>query len=543
MRTTNSAYLPDESMFPFQGVDYYNPSTQADPHFAAEIKNVDVNLGNLVKRKGYAAVGAAVSGKILALFEWQTLAGDTKLMCITTSDEYVWSGAAWTKITFKDAAAVEHQRVGSEDDGIDYLVATGTDSTGAIKKWVIITNGVDKPRYWDGVLATFYEFSTATVANHGAALVYPSFVTCKTLSALNGYVVLGNTTTTGSEPNVVVWSDTGSLIDFINNNAGANQLTDCVGPILKIMPLGDRLMVYAQDTIHSMLHTGGVEIFSTEKIIQNTRLLSGRGIVDVGPFHYLMCQENIYIFDGTRGIRRVGDRVTNKYRETFDTSFRTRAFAILDAARNNIYFVLPSSSTTSLVFKLEFSIYDVLDSKWTIYDYASRPTTVGQFSATATIAWNTESPTLQWNQSAKNWNQGSASSGFPRLVLGGADSQVYLADDTLYDDGSMAVDASWESIDFTIPRDFLSEFGRWTEIEFEGRGDSLDISISVDKGYSYSSPQTIALDGSWKRKRVYIDSVSQTLRVKVGNKTTGQSFEIRWLRVWYTHSGADDGNN
>src|SRR6185295_9877401 len=128
----------------------------------------------------------------------------------------------------------------------------------------------DKPRYWDGSLATFYEFSTASVASHGAALAYTGFVTCKTLASLNAYLVLGNVTTSANEPNVVVWSDTQSLTDFESNNSGAVLLVDAIGSILRVLPLGDRLVIYSEDTIHTMLHVGGDSIFSFEKILGGT---------------------------------------------------------------------------------------------------------------------------------------------------------------------------------------------------------------------------------------------------------------------------------
>ncbi len=539
MRTTNSSYLPVQSLYPFEGVDYLGPTTQIGESFASEMLNMDTTLGHLTKRKGYAAFGGALTGVVLALIEFKDISSVTHLVAITDQHEYKWDGSAWQKITYKDNGGTEHARTANEDAGIDYAVVTGVSSTGAIVTWLIITNGVDKPRYWDGSLATFYEYSTASVANHGAALLYTGFVTCKTISTIQSYVVLGNVTTSAPEPNVIVWGDTQSLFDFENNNSGAVLLTDATFSIQKILPLGDALMIYSDDSIHSMIHIGAESIFSFQRILTNTRLLGGRAIVDVGPFHYFMAQETIYLFDGTRGLRRLGDRITNRYRDIFLSDLKTRAWAFLDQPKNAIYFAVPTSATATTIFKAEFEIFDVTNLRWDVQSYASRITCMGFSSSTQTIRWQDIPSSQTWAQSAGTWNKATSNKGFPRRLLG-IDSATKLADDTVFDDDSTAVTASWESKDFTIPRDFLSEFARWTELEVEARGTSMNVSFSTDKGFSYGDPQIIDLDGSWRRYRIFIDSTSPTLRVRISNENATENFGARWFRLWFTHSGADD---
>jgi hypothetical protein len=380
------------------------------------------------------------------------------------------------------------------------------------------------------------------VADNGAAITYPDFVTCKTFSTINGYLVMGNITTTGDETDVVAWSDTVSLVDFLNGNSGAQQLVDIRGEIKKILPLGDRLMVYAEDSIHHMIHVGGDFIFSFQKVIDGTRLLSGRAVVNVGPFHYFMSQENVYIFDGTRGLRRVGDAITRRYRAQFVTSLKSRAFCFLDQPKNNVYFVVPTSETSSVVYKVEFDLFDVMNVKWVLHEYADRICTMGFFSNSVTLAWNSaEISTLTWEQAGFLWNQGSVNEGFPRRVFGvpsGSNGAVVLSSDTTYDDVSTPVDAVWESTDYTVPQSFLSESGRWIEAEFEARGTSLSVSVSFDKGASYTNVANKTLTGTWERYRVFFDRVGQTCRLRFHNNSAASGFEIRWSRLWVSDAGA-----
>jgi hypothetical protein len=485
----------------------------------------------------YSTTG--LTGVVLGLIEFPAASGTTFFVLITTTREYKFNGTNWDDITFRTAAPVYTNKTGTEDNGLDWVIVSGEDSAAAAKKWLIITNGVDKPRYWDGVQTHFFEYSTASVANKGAALTYTSFVTCKTLNVISGYLVLGNVTTSANEPDVVAWADTFSLTDFLNGNSGAIQFTDIEGAIIKLLPLGDRLMVYSENSVHFMLHIGGIVIFTTQKILSSTRLLSGRAIVDVGPYHYFMSQENIYLFDGTKGIRRMGDRVTLRYRQQLASSLKTRAWAFLDQPKNTIYFAVPRSTDVTTIYKLEFDIFDVVNNKWSIHEYADRPTAMGFFANTASLTWNSSQiATTLWSEMAGTWNQGSILAGFPRRFLGHSAS-VSLADDTLFSDAGDAIDAEWQSPDYTIPRDFLSEHARWTEIEFEARGTALDVSISIDKGSSFELASTEVLSASWTTYRVFIDTVSKTLRIRFSNSTAGQGFEVRWHRAWFTRAGGD----
>lgn len=537
MLTQNGSYLPQESSYAFQGVDFLSPSVMMNPRYSPELKNVDVTLGHLSKRRGYEDLGATLSGTVLALVEFEASSGTIYLVAITTTKEYKWNGTGWDNITYKDAGAVEHARTGTEDDGLDWIVTEGNDSTGSQKRWIIITNGKDKPRYWDGTLATFYEFSTATVANHGAAIAYTNFVTCKTLSTINSYLVLGNVTTAIAEPNLVAWADTESLTNFEGENSGAVKIVDAEGKILKLLPLGDRMMIYSLNAIHSMLHIGGIQIFSFEKIIGETRLLSGRAITSVGPFHYFMAQENIYLFDGSKGVRRMANMITKRYREIFNSELKTRAWAFLEQPKNTIFFCIPTSSSAGTIFKLEYDIFDVENNRWVVHEYYDRVTCMGFFSNTSDLAWNSSTLTsTTWEGMAQRWNEGSVNKGFPVRVLGHV-GKASIANDTILNDDGTAVTGSWESVDFTFPREFLSTNSRWVEMEFEARGTMLDITFSTDKGANYRPGYVKALDGSWKTYTVFLDLSSKTIRVKFENHNLNGDFELRWFRIWFTHQG------
>lgn len=613
MRPRNSQYVPEDSVYPFEGVDLLSPGTQVDSHYFTEAQNIDVSLGHLSKRKGstsmstvariavasitraastatvtttlahgyttgnsitisgadqaeyngtftitvtgattftYTVAGTpatpatgtiksanSITGTVLAVVEFIDEDNVTHRLLFTTTREYKFNGTDWDDITFRTVAPVYTSRTGDEEDGLDYVIATGRDSTGAIKTWIIITNGVDKPRYWDGILPHFFEYSTATVANKGAGISYTGFVTCKTLATMNGYLILGNITTSAPEPNVLVWANTASLVNFDDGNAGAVQLVDVNRQILKLLQLGDRMMIYSEETLHHMIHVGGFDVFAFERVLSEIRLLSQRGVVDLGMFHVFMAQEKIQFYDGTRQLRSMSEAIRLRYRDVLQPSLKTRAWAFHDKPRSIVYFGVPKSESETLIFKCEYDTYDVRKLRWMPETYAQRVTAIGFFSRDTNLAYNSpEIATTLYTEVAMSYSAASLNAGFPQRVLGHV-AAVSLSNDTVYNDGSTAVNALFESPDFTVPQSFLSEDGRLVEIEFEGRGDEVTVEYSIDKGLNFKTLKTVILANSWRQSRVFLDKVSPVFRVRFRNATLNKNYEIRWYRAWVSPAG------
>jgi hypothetical protein len=545
MRPRNTNYVPEDSLFPFQGIDYDAPSTLVDPHFSPDIQNMDIDKGHLRKRRGFQALGGAINGTPLAIFEFETLAGVTHLILLTTTKEYKYNTGtgAWDDITYATPAAVVTNRTGNEDNGIDYVIVTGLarDDAGveSVQKWVIITNGVDKPRYWDGTLARFYEYSTATIANKGARLEFTGFTTMKTISSISSYLVMGNVSTGSNEPTTVVWTDTGSLWNWgtgvgTGGNSGAIPITDATGPIVKAEALSDRLMLYSEDSIHAMYHVGGNDIFAFEKLIGGTRLVSPRAIVNVRGFHLFLTQENIQLFDGSRQLRVIADKIAPKLRDELASSLRSRAWAFLDIAKNQVYWGVPSSEEKTIVYKMEYDDYDVTRIRWTRYEFDQRRiTAMGFWRRSVGIRWNDSAiAAMTWQTAAMNWNQGSLRGGFPQRLLGYGTS-VAVADDTTYSDGTTIINGWFDTIDFTVPRSYLSEEGRWIRVELELQGSLAEIYYSVDRGGSWVIVDVITLTSQWERYKLDFDVVSDSIRFRILNANRN-GFEMRFLRVYVT---------
>jgi hypothetical protein len=145
---TGRGYTPADSIYPLEGLNTLDPSTQARPNFSPNCENVVIDKGILLKRKGYQALGSTADPTV-ALIEFEDISGIKHLLRITTTKQYKYDAVAdtWDNITYQVAAA-DVNWTGDEEDVVDWAVVSGVDTT--FKKWVIITNGIDPPRYWDG---------------------------------------------------------------------------------------------------------------------------------------------------------------------------------------------------------------------------------------------------------------------------------------------------------------------------------------------------------------------------------------------------------
>ncbi len=108
------------------------------------------------------------------------------------------------------------------DGYIDYAVATDLTSSR-----IIITNGVERPRQWDG--ADNFEDWFPT---------YTSFQTCKTLAVQNDALFMGGIVAQTHEPSLIAWSDISEFDEFEAGTSGVQILTGVVKEIRKLEGFG-----------------------------------------------------------------------------------------------------------------------------------------------------------------------------------------------------------------------------------------------------------------------------------------------------------------
>lgn len=444
---------------------------------------------------------------------------------------------ATTNAASDETASLIIPQTGDETNPYHWVV--GTDDTDT---YLFITNsGIDDVLWYDGA-NEFAPYQPADIDSGNGFKAY-------TVGLQNNYLMFGNTEHDGEK--YFIWSNNGNFQESdgftagVNNDSGSIFLSDAQGAILKLENLGDRMVIYTENSIHVVSYIGGDFIFSQEQVLRETRLLSPRGIVNLGPFHLYMSTENIYLFEGTRLTRPIGDAVQTDFRATLNLDLADQAFAFHDTPLNNVYFVVPSSATTVRAYQLEYDFYQLDNIRWSIQDYTDQITCMGYFtrgdetSGGTGLTWDSGSiATETWGSFSQvlPWNSGTIREGFAVRIMGDAAGGTYITGVSQQDDGTDFY-AEWQSIDFTVPQVYASEYGRWLDMDIELRGSEVDIEVSVDAGLSWTTVSSAQeLTSKWVRYKFPIDVFGETCRVRLS--TTGGGFSLKWLRLWLRAGGA-----
>lgn len=603
-------YLPLDAVTPFKGYDSVTQPVVMDPTMSPSLKNMEFFDGVGSKRTGNLLLGDAVDGVLMALEEFVTAGGSSIFFAATTTREYKYDSTndEWDEITegfgtvvdivdattkkisitgnvasqyvAGDSITVDGATNGANNDtftvststwnspNTDIVVTEGTlvtetppaacrarkQRTGVETDAVyllqgqdendtdiFLTNGKDLLRKWTGS-------GNTVVMDPGTEITFPGLVHCHTFAILDQYMFYGNVLTASDSQRGVAYSDTNDWTDFSTGNSGAKVFPDAKTPLLRLLKLGNYIISYFKSSIHLITHIGGVLLFSYEKLSSDIGPVSGRAIVDLGPVHIFMGKDNFYAYDGTGFVVPVGeDMISNRLKRELSEANASLAWGFVDKQQSLVYWIVPVSATSQVVFRMRYSLYDIRNPEWTVFEYANRVTCMGLLSTTSDLAWEDVDSNLSWADAgtvATSWRGAASQSGFPVPVLG-CTTATYITSSLASTDAGTSIDAFYDSKDFIVPQDFLSSRGRWLEIEVDLKGSSIDVMYSTDEGVSWTfakysvgggDADGVALTSVWESYKFFLDVVSPRLRVRLANPDSGL-FSCRWRRVWVRPGG------
>ncbi len=424
----------------------------------------------------------------------------------------------------------------TEGDILNSEPATDTTS-----RRLLHTNGVDNPIQWFG--------DTGDIDGHFLRWVplYPNFVSCDTIRVFKESLFLGNIQTTEDEPSLIAWSDSGIFDDFTGGNSGVQILYELATGIQQIVNLGDRIIIYSKDALASGIFVGSPLVFVFETIIPaGTRLAAPKGITSINVGHIYASEENFYLFDGSRGLRTLADVMRTDYKDIKDQANIHQISMLNDFSKKTIYVAVPTLDDKGVVYTMEYDAFNLARRAWAKEEYNNFPRAFGFFTNTFIYTWaDTEQETvlatalglsfLPWSEEIGNWSNEGEQAEYPVRVFGDANGDVFLSSEGVLSDAGTARTGFYVTGDFTVPKEFISVFGRWGEIEFEASGDTVDVSVISEDGQVVKHDETIILEGSVKSYRVPIDVSSRMIRVKF---SFPDDFKLHWVRCWVNPGAA-----
>ena len=412
------------------------------------------------------------------------------------------------------------------------------------RRRLLMTNGSNRPIEWSGTLSERFDQFRPN---------YEGFTTCRTVSLLNDHLFLGAITlaASGEADQEVAWSDTGRFNEFTLGNSGVQILAQFESAIKAMQVLGDRLVIYSDDQIVNAAFIGAPLIFAFETIIpEGTRLISPKSVISINLGHVYAAQENIYIFDGSRGLRVLGNLIRNDYKSVKNNDHLFKACSLNDFAKRTIYLALPDitdalpdgTGVGSIIYTLEYDVFNLSEMVWGKEKYDDDVRAMGFYYNTVVVKWpdtaseaNAYPSGVTWEDDTATWANEGEQLDFPIRCFGNEAGEVFIITEGIGNDNGADFTSTYETVDFTIPNSFQSTLGRWAEIEYEARGSTVDVSVSTGLGQGFTmvtEGQTLTGDYAYYSSKM--DVSGRTLRVRF--QTRGH-FGLRWVRLWVREGG------
>ena len=425
--------------------------------------------------------------------------GTEYLVCFTPTRMYVYDSGVW------EPAAGSRLFTGDLDDQF---------STVSFENLLIITNGQDTVKKWDGTtMAALGDLSTI------------SLTAAKVVTAYNSRLILGNTVEGATAcPYRVRWSATGEEEHWDPStypDAGFVDLIDTPDWITGFATLVDRLFVFKERSIWELLPTRDLQVFETRLVIDGIGTYSESTIVSLGDVLIFFGTDDVYLFDGAT-LKSVGENIFPWFYTTgekkVNASYLNRTASVYVEELGDYILCLPTIGDDP-----DWMVrYNVNEEHWTQRDKSA--TSFGFYSQVDMTDWSEATGYWDNSQWDVDWSSKLLPPGAPITLIGRSDGLIEK-DDRLQTSSELM---TWETKDFVFGH---SERVVAISVKCKGNGD-FTIWYSTDQGRTWADSKTLTPDSSdFKTEKWYLNVTCDQIRFRVTTQAT--SFDIMWIEPWY----------
>jgi hypothetical protein len=407
---------------------------------------------------------------------------------------------------------------------------------------MIYSNGIDliqyKPAY----------NSTGTQMGGVATSSYKANVVVSFAEHLNLY----NTTETGSScPKRVRWSKLGLLgytgTDWTSGTAGFVDLQDMEGDLQTAEKLGNAgVAIYGENSIHVQEWVGGSDVYRFTKMITNVGCPSRRGVVANDTTHYFIGRDNVYMYNGGRDLRSIGDSIKAQYIMDISKSSIGNAFVDYVKEDDELRVYIPTGTST-----MPDTCY-VCKVKENYAWYKENRPYVAKGKVTNSPSGVTIGELLG-DIGAQNWKFGDymVGVGANLTLLTDQSGRITKMDKTVYSLSSTGTQVAqtfiFDTKDISSINDvdpmvrnrynmstYMDNKSRWYEIKVEAKGSgSLYVDYSVDAGQTWTScnPGYATLTPEWNMYIFECDHASPRFMVRTRNSGLNEVVHVRYIKV------------
>lgn len=274
----------------------------------------------------------------------------------------------------------------------------------------IINNGVDKPYFWNGNVATDF----ASLTN------WPSTHTCRSMRPFKNFLIAMDTTESGTRyPSRVLWSaiaDTGAVppswdITDPSREAG-NADIEGGDVIIDGLTLGDTFVVYKSASAHIMRYIGGQYVFAIQRIPGSQGLLARGCVADTPAGHVCLTTGDVVIHQGGTPRSIATDLVRNTIFGEMDPDYYERAFVVANPSQSEVWVCYPTAGAACS----KAAIWNWRDNVWSFRTLRNvLHGAHGQMPAASGTTWDAD--TGSWDEATDTWGGAATSPNDQKLVL------------------------------------------------------------------------------------------------------------------------------
>lgn len=490
---------------PIKMMDVRQPAMALDPRNCSDSRNVEVDKGVVRKRTGYAAFSIAINGG-------GNLTGRTQGIS--------QSPFGWTDdivILQQDGTNTKYYLYSTS--GNDWMIGETVSQTAYSQLSEcpsVLTSGAEVVILSDNkVRLQVWDDSQANAAAKIAALGTTAELRAQVVRYIRDHLVLFNVgEKNGSWVQAnrkVQWMDTGDPTADTGGVSGSNSLLGRRGGmIVGAEMLGHNCAIYCEKQIVMMVYTGGstaATLFRFDDVVHDVGLAGQNAIADLGNRHLFLANDlSVQEFSGGSSLRPIGDAINADIWDNINkTHYGNSFFQVIKGLKEARLFIPTSGATPDLVYVFKYG--------------------------------DTIQPEVWYKHSLTGFC-GISYDTFYGLV--GGTALINNFDISAANDGTTAIDAYWDSIDFVLPDPSMRY--RSMQLNFMAKGSQVDTYYSTDEGTTWTTIKAgQALTGAYTYYSHKFDlKTARMVRFRFRDDDVSRDYYIRWFQPILYPTGSRD---
>jgi hypothetical protein len=347
----------------------------------------------------------------------------------------------WLYMGASKQVAVSNSSGASTHTDISHTTAR----TGSVNAWsgcvfggIPVVNAGDgkAPMYWDQNLTHKFVDLTA----------WPASTSCKIIRQYKNLLIALRITKSGTEyPFMVKWSNLavpGALpstwdASDATQDAGEFDLAEGQDPIVDGLGLKDSLIVYKESSTWAIDYIGGAFILKPRKVSGMSGLFNMNCAVDFDSgmqnLHFAVTGSDIVIHDGFTAQSVLDKKARRYFFQNIDVANKSKVFVFKNSFLNEIFVAYPSIGATWCDKAL---IYNYVDGTVT-FRTLPNVTHAAYGPVDNSLAGNWNQDDAPWDTDMTAWNGPDYTPDVARVMMGSADSKLYLLDASASFDGAL----------------------------------------------------------------------------------------------------------